>query len=383
MAGLVPAIQVFVQEQGVDARDKPAHDGRKLNRAPMSKVMSKFMSKFARSLVLSAVAIVGISHSAAAQSCAAMRKINVGVSVSPPNVVHTAAYVAKELGFFARHCIDVTIIQFDGGSSPAATVALTQGTTFTTVNDVQVGRGMKVKQVWALAPKTPQAYVVSEAVKTFADLKGKRLSAAGGGVGSFNWRIGREALAKANLTVNDAQFIAQGTAGRLSGLIAGQIDAVSLHPEDAYLAMKQKPGLHILSQVVDLVPLYMFNAYGASTDLIAKDPELIRDLATAMIEANRTMYREKDRVIPIIVKATEKPREAVEYAWEQLTKSCIWSVNDGFDRARTQWTIDNDVMHGDIDAAKKPTVEDVFDQKLAEEALKAAGGPVTIGNCKD
>src|ERR1700674_4107033 len=85
---------------------------------------------------------------AAAQTCATMRKINVGVSVSPPNVVHTAAYVAKELGIFARHCIDANIIQFDGGASPAASVALSQGSTFTTVSDVMVGRGMRVKRVW-------------------------------------------------------------------------------------------------------------------------------------------------------------------------------------------------------------------------------------------
>ena len=333
-------------------------------------------------LVLAGLSFSGASP-ASAQTCPTMRKINVGVSVSPPNVVHTAAYVAKELGIFAKHCIDATIIQFDGGSSPAASVALTQGSTFTSVNDVQVGRGMKVKQVWGLAPKTPQAYVVAENIKTFADLKGKRLSAAGGGVGSFNWRIGREALAKANLTVDDAQFISQGTAGRLAGLVAGQIDGVSLHPEDAMLAMKQKPGLHILAQVVDLVPNYMFNGYGASTDLIAKDPALIRDLTASMIEANRTIYREKDKVLPIITAATQKPPEAVAYAWEQLTKSCIWSVNTGFDRARTQWTIDNDVMHGDIDAAKKPSVDDVIDEKLAAEAVAAVGGPVTIGGCKD
>ena len=214
-----------------------------------------------------------VASGAAAQNAGCtgpMRKINVGVSVSPPNVVHTTVYVAKELGIFAKHCIDANVIQFDGGSSPAASVALSQGNTFATVNDYQIGRGMKVKQVWGMAPKAPQAYVVSDAVKTFADLKGKRLSAAGGGVGSFNWRIGREALSKAGLTVDDAQFISQGTAGRLAGLVAGQIDGVALHPEDAFLAIKQKPGLKILSQVADLMPLYAFNAYGVSTDLIAR-----------------------------------------------------------------------------------------------------------------
>ncbi len=322
------------------------------------------------------------SGSASAQTCSAMRKINVGVSVSPPNVVHTSAYVAKELGLFAKHCIEATIIQFDGGRSAAASVALTQGNTFATVNDIQIGRGMKVKQVWGLAPKAPQAYVVAAGIMSFADLKGKRLSAAGGGVGSFNWLIGREALGKAHLTVDDAQFISQGTAGRLAGLVAGQIDAVSLHPEDAFLAMKQKPALSILSQVADLMPLYNFNSYGVAADTIAKDRALAVDFVAAMVEANRAIYRDKDKVIPIMMAATEKPRDAVEYAWDMLTKNCIWSVNEGFEPERTQWTIDHDAATGDIDAAKKPSLDQVVDMKVASEGVAAAGGPVTIGSCR-
>jgi ABC-type nitrate/sulfonate/bicarbonate transport system substrate-binding protein len=295
--------------------------------------------------------------------------------------VHTTVYVAKELGIFARHCIDANVIQFDGGSSPAAAVALSQGNTFATVNDYQIGRGMKVKQVWGMAPKAPQLYVVSDVVKSFADLKGKRLSAAGGGVGSFNWRIGREALNKAGLVVDDAQFISQGTAGRLAGLVAGQIDAVALHPEDAYLAMKQKPNLKILSSVADLMPLYAFNAYGIATDVIAKDRAFVVDFVASMVEANRTIYRDRDKVIPIMVTQTQKPREAVEYAWEQLTKACIWSVNEGFDPERTKWTIDHDAAAGDMDIDKKPSVDQVFDKPIASDGVAAAGGRVTIGGC--
>jgi NitT/TauT family transport system substrate-binding protein len=324
-----------------------------------------------------------LAGSAAAQTCnGPLRKVNVGVSVSPPNVVHTTAYVAKELGLFAKHCIDANIIQFDGGSSPAASVALTQGNTFATVSDIQVGRGMKVKQVWGLAPKAPQSYVVAEGIKNFADLKGKRLSAAGGGVGSFNWRIGREALGKAGLGVDNAQFISQGTAGRLAGLVAGQIDAVSLHPEDAFMAIKQKPGLTILTQVADLMPLYSFNTYGVATDTIAKDRPVVVDFVAAMVEANRAIYRDKDKVIPIMVTATQKPREAVEYAWDSLTKNCIWSVNEGFDPERTQWTIDHDVLAGDIDAAHKPGVDQVIDAKIGADGVAAAGGRTEIRGCK-
>ena len=58
-----------------------------------------------------------MADDAAAQNCPTMRKINIGVSVAPPNVVHTSPYVAKELGFFAKRCIDANIIQFEGGQS--------------------------------------------------------------------------------------------------------------------------------------------------------------------------------------------------------------------------------------------------------------------------
>jgi NitT/TauT family transport system substrate-binding protein len=347
------------------------------------------MSNGYRSISLVALAAFALaiadaaSRGAAAQSCSAMRKINIGVSVAPPNVVHTSPYVAKELGFFTKRCIEPNIIQFEGGQSATANAAAAQGSAIVSVSDVAIGRGMKVQQFWGLAPRMPQAYMVSPDVKAAADLKGKKLSATGGGVGGFNWRMGREVLRTAGLTVDDAQFISAATAGRLPGLLAGQIDGVALHPEDVYLAKKQKPALNALVQLTDLMPNYMFNAYGASLDWIARDRALLRDTAAAMIEANRAMFRDQAKVVPIIEKATDKPRDAVEYAIDVLTKNCIWSVNTGFDPARTQWSIDNSAENGDIDKEKKPTVEQVANIQLAKEAVEAAGGPVTIGNCKD
>jgi ABC-type nitrate/sulfonate/bicarbonate transport system substrate-binding protein len=318
-----------------------------------------------------------------APNCPTMRKINIGVSSAPPNVVHTTPYVAKELGLFAKHCIEANVIQFEGGQSATATTAVAQGSAISAVSDVAVGRGMKVRQIWGLAPRLPQSYMVAEGIKTAADLKGKRLSATGGGVGGFNWRMGREVLKSAGLEVGDAQFISSAMAGRLPGLVAGQIEGVSLHPEDVYLAKKQKPTLNVLVQLADLLPDYMFNAYGAASDWIARDRALLSDTIAAMIEANRAMYRDKAKVVPIIVKATDKPQEAVEFALDVLTRNCVWSVNEGFDPKRTSWSIDNSVTAGDIEADKKPTVEQVADVALAREAVEAAGGRVTIGNCKD
>jgi ABC-type nitrate/sulfonate/bicarbonate transport system substrate-binding protein len=320
----------------------------------------------------------------AQQNCpGGLRKINVGVSVSPPNVVHTAPYVAKALGYFAKHCVDANIVEFNGGTVGTIVAAISQGTTIANLTDISIGRGLQAKQVWMFAPHPPQAYVVAPGIQTAKDLKGKRLSAAGGGVGGFNWLMGREVLKSAGLKVEDAQFIAGDTAGRLPGLVAGQVDAVVLHPEDVYLAQRQRQGAHVLVQLSKMLPNFTFTAYGASDALINRDPALVRDAIASMMEAIRTMYRDKNKVIPIIMDATHKPKDAVEYAYDQITQNCIWAVNTGFNPASTLWTEQHDIDDGDIDPTKHMAFDQIVDMKIAREALAAAGGPTTIGKCKD
>ncbi len=320
---------------------------------------------------------------AQAQKCTTMRKINIGVAVSPPNVVHTAPYTAKALGYFEKRCVDANIVQFEGGQSAAANAAAAQGSAIISVSDVAVGRGAKVQQIWGLAPIMPHVYMVAPDIKTPADLKGKRLSATGGGVGGFNWRMGRELLIKGGLKVEDANFISAATAGRLPGLIQGQIDGVALHPEDEFLALKQKPTLRVLARLGDLLPNYLFNAYGASTAWIARDRALLRDTIAAMIEANRAHYEgtEKAKVLKAVMDATQKPQDAVEFTIKALTERCIWSVNTGFDKKRMEWHTQYSVDVGDVEKAKRPTPEQVSNYELAEEALQLAGGRKTYGKC--
>jgi ABC-type nitrate/sulfonate/bicarbonate transport system substrate-binding protein len=333
------------------------------------------------------VGIVPASHVALAQTppkCAVMRKIDVGIAVSPPNVVHTSPYVAKTLGYFQKRCIDANIVEFNGGTVGTIVAAIQQGGTIANLTDIAIARGLDAKQIWQLAPRPPQAYVVPADIKTAKDLKGHRLSAAGGGVGSFNWLMGREVLKSANLTENDAEFIGQDTAGRLPGFVAGQVDGVVLHPEDTYLAMQQKPGAHVLVQLATLLPDFAFNAFGASDEFIARDPKLLTDTVAALIEADRTIYRDKAQVIPIMMAATHKPREAVEYAYDVLTKGCIWAVNSGFSPKRTMWTYNHDLADGDLNGApRKLTYGDIVDTKISADAIASLGGPVTINGCKD
>src|SRR5260370_22333964 len=128
-----------------------------------------------------AVFTAGAAPAQAAASCSGqLRKLTLGVAVAPPNVVHTSPFVARALGIFAKHCIDANIVQFEGGLSQTSLTAVAQGAAMGPLNESAIGAGLKGKQVWGMAPKPPQAYVVGENIKTAADLKGKRLIADGG-----------------------------------------------------------------------------------------------------------------------------------------------------------------------------------------------------------
>ena len=306
-----------------------------------------------------------------------MRKINIGVSVAPPNVVHTSPYVAKELGFFAKRCIDANIIQFEGGQSP--TVERRGGAGHRVVVGAATSRSATASRcsrsgASRRACRRPTWFAGHQDRQGPQGQDGSPRPAAASAASTGAWAA--RCSKSAGLTVDDAQFIAGATAGRLPGLIAGQIDGVALHPEDVYLAKKKKPTLHLLVQLVDLMPNYMFNAYGASIDWIANATDaLLRDTVAAMIEANRTMYRDKAKVVPIIVKATDKPKDAVEYRHRRSDqelrlvgqrRASMPSARNG--RSTTASRTATSRPTRSRRSSRSPTVE------LAKEAVEVAGG---------
>src|SRR5687768_9707316 len=105
---------------------RPAYAGTTAEKAERGHPMWNRNRSIALLPLVAAALVVAQADDAAAQTCTAMRKINVGVSVAPPNVVHTSPYVAKELGFFAKRCIDANIIQFEGGQSATSNAAAVQ-----------------------------------------------------------------------------------------------------------------------------------------------------------------------------------------------------------------------------------------------------------------
>ena len=59
---------------------------------------------------------------------------------------------------------------------------------------------------------------------------------------------------------------------RVLSLVIGRFIFVTLHPEDRYLAKKQKPALNVVFHLADLMPHYIYSTHTApSVDSIARD----------------------------------------------------------------------------------------------------------------
>ena len=218
--------------------------------------MLKKSARTAALLILGACSAAGSMHSARAADCKEMRKIKIGVSVTPPNVVHTTPFVAKALGLFAKHCIDAKSSSSKAAGSAAARAAVAQGTAIANLSDVAIGRGMKAQQFWGFAPRLPQVYASRRTSRLQPISRAASSSASGGGVGGLQVAHGSRGSADRGPQGRGCAIHLARHRRPAAGLVAGQIDGVALHPEDVYLAMQKKPGVHALVDLSELMPKY-------------------------------------------------------------------------------------------------------------------------------
>lgn len=307
-----------------------------------------------------------------------VRHLVYGSPVTPPNMVHIAPFVAQEMGFFKEVGLDVEFKSFEGGIgafrgmvSGGLDVAGTSADSLM----VAISQGVQVHAIGTYAPKLSQVMVSTPDVKTPADLKGKKLGIQE--VGGFADVMNQLLLASAGLKKDDVTSVTVTTAGRVPALVTGQINAHALHVDQYYAALKQKPDLVTLAKMWEVAPKWWYAAFAASDDAVKKNPELYIDFMTAIVKAQRFMYANKDKTVEIGIKYTKLDPEAVSKAYDDLAKGGIWAVNDGMPKDWVEYTANKKVELGGMDAAKKPTYEQIVDRSIVDEAIKRLGGPMT------
>jgi ABC-type nitrate/sulfonate/bicarbonate transport system substrate-binding protein len=316
-----------------------------------------------------------LAHPAEAQT---KRKVVFGVPVTPPNVVHIPPYIAKEMGFFAESNIEVEFVNFEGGTQTLRG-SVSGGLDITgTSSDpaiIAAARGAGTKVLGTYSHKLSQSMAVQGDIKSCKDLKGRKIGIQE--VGAFNEVMSRAVLASCGLTAKDVQYVFISTKGRVAGLLANQIDTAILHVDQALVAIKKKPDLNILVNLWEPLPKWLYAAYIAPEKEIASNRQLYVDIMTALVKANRFIYKDKAKTVEIATKYTQQDAGVVAQTYDILANVGAWPVNDGLPKDMVEWTINRQVELGSIKAEEKPSYDKLIDISVIQAAIAKVGGRMT------
>ena len=316
-----------------------------------------------------------VLHPAEAQN---KRKVVFGVPVTPPNVVHIPPYIAKEMGFFAENNIEPEFVTFEGGTqtlrgSVAGGLDITGTSSDPAI--IAAARGAGTKVLGTYSHKLSQSMAVQGDIKSCKDLKGRKIGIQE--VGAFNEVMSRAVLASCGLTPKDVQYVNVSTKGRVAGLLTGQIDTAILHVDQALVAKKKKPDLNILVNLWEPLPKWLYAAYIAPEKEIASNRQLYIDIMTALVKANRFIYKDKAKTVEIATKYTQQDADVVGQTYDILASVGAWPVNDGLPKDMVEWTINRQVELGSIRAEEKPSYDKLIDASIIQAAVAKAGGRMT------
>lgn len=317
----------------------------------------------------------------APQTGLAEDKISFGMLTVPPNVVHMPVIVANDLGYFKEEGLGVEMLDFEGGvKSFRAVVSGDVDSAISSGAFSIVGRanGAKTKIVLANAPKLEATMTVQGNIKTLQDLKGKRIGIQQ--PGGFAFILSMMVIRKAGLTKDDVNFVSI-LSEDVPPLVAGQIDTAILHVEQFKVAQSKKPDLHVLAKLWEISPKQLYTSVVVKEDMIAKRRKDVVGMTKAIIRGTRTMYTDKQKVMPILVKHTGLDAKILSEAYDELVAACVWDANSGLSPDRINFTAQLMKKVGNIKGAV-PTYGDLVDVSISEEALKSLGmwkGPVCPG----
>jgi NitT/TauT family transport system substrate-binding protein len=333
------------------------------------------MRKLYPTLAVLAAAALALPGAAHAQN----NKLTVGLPTTPPNVVHMPVIVARELGLYKKYGVDVETVQLEDGVKVFRAMLagdLDVGMSPGAVTIIGISNGAAVKVVLANSNKFEASMIVRDNVKDMADLKGKRIGIQQ--PGGFADLLTRSVLKAAKIDPKDVNFVTIASED-VPALVADQVDTAILHVEQEMLAKSKVPTLHAVARMWDVQPKTLYTVAAVTEKTIKDKPAALQAFVTANIEAVRTMYSDKAKVLPILVKFTGYPEKIISDTYDFMVKNCIWDANTGLAPERYTFTADLMTKVGNIKEGKTPKYEDLVDATFAKKAVAQIGewkGPV-------
>ncbi len=247
------------------------------------------------------------------------------------NIVITATnwpfLIAEQEGMFQREGIDLKRVI--GGNTTATTQALIAGSTdFAQMNLVNLlganSAGADLVIVGGDATVPIYTLIVNPSIKSYADLKGKRLAITGP-TDPLNYVLARM-LAANGLKATDYELISLGGAPqRLAAVQKGGVAGSLVNQPSDFIALAS--GFSSLGLSTDYVDNFQYTITGVRREWAQKNRALVVRFLRAYVKACEFFYepKNKDAVVRALAEKTKSEREEAEktYTLYMQTKKTI------------------------------------------------------------
>lgn len=288
-----------------------------------------------RARVLGAAATAAVL-AAALTGCGANQKVEkdengllpVKIGYTAPGAGYSDLYDGVDYGIFKKHGLDVTLTRLHDSSQLVP--ALASGS-------VQIGVGVGPDSAASIIEGAKLRYVaISEAhynlemwvapdVKTFADLKGKKVGLTSpGSEGDFGLT---ELLRKHGMKRSDVQgTFLKSVPAEIAALRSGAVSAILTQPPQG--ASSQGNGAHRLTHMSDMT--YPTGTYTIQASFLEKNTEVLKKFYAAEAESLRFVRTHKSQTVAAIQKYTgvTNPKLAA-YAYEFFLD--VWQKDPAVD----------------------------------------------------
>lgn len=280
----------------------------------------------------------------------AAEKVSIGI-IGAPGAGSWLYYIAQAKGFFTDAGIVPDFVYVP--SAPGLMQQLVAGSVDVVGVDGTVeaihadAAGAKVAILRNISGKTAYEMLAKPAIKSVADLKGKKICI--GGSKDIN-RVYLERVMKAN-GIADGQYdliIVPNTAERLAALKSGTVDATMLLPPESLVA--RRDGFRNIAWIKDYAGDLPFASADATDAWIEAHADTARKLIRLLDRSIAWFYDEKNRdeAVNILVAVSHADRALVAQSYDVIQKIGMYPKSSAVSRAGLQHLIDAMKSIGDL-----------------------------------
>ena len=291
---------------------------------------------------------------------------DIRVSFASFGVIYYPHLIAKGLGFYQDEGLNIEIIAMPGG---LATQALVAGDLhFSTSSGSSLNailRGIKLKVVYVnLDRPLYRLWSWRDEIRKVTDLRGKGIGVASRSdtmEGAANLLLRKHGMDPAR----DVIWVALGTAGRLTSLMAKTVDSAVLGFADSHLLETRGHPVHEVANIGKEIKM-LYTGLATSEDLLVKRPDLVRRFIRATVKGREFLKRFKSQSLALGKKYDRSPDD-VRSADYDTTMEMMTA--DGTEDLETQQS-DIDIGRRALSIQKEVAPRQVFDFRLVREVYK-------------